>query len=71
MDSLVDLRVALDRVNAAIEKYELEKEFASKMLLELNKKKEDLSKQVDELKQTKMNLFAKNTEPVMGKWIKV
>lgn len=59
MSSLIDLEIGLDRVNKGIERYEERLKEAKDQLYFLYKKKLELVDEIDSLKQSSLNLFAK------------
>jgi hypothetical protein len=59
MSELIDLEISLDRVNKGIERYEERLKEAKDQLYYLYKKKLEIVDELETLKQTKINLFAK------------
>ena len=59
MSELIDLEIGLDRVNKGIERYEERLKEAKDQLYYLYKKKLQIVDELESLKQTKINLFAK------------
>jgi hypothetical protein len=59
MSELIDLEIGLDRVNKGIERYEERLKEAKDQLYYLYKKKLEIVDELESLKQTKINLFAK------------
>jgi len=59
MSELIDLEIGLDRVNKGIERYEERLKEAKDQLYYLYKKKLELVDEIDSLKQSNLNLFAK------------
>jgi hypothetical protein len=59
MSELIDLEIGLDRVNKGIERYEERLKESKDQLYYLYKKKLELVDEIDSLKQSNLNLFAK------------
>jgi hypothetical protein len=59
MSELIDLEISLDRVNKGIERYEERLKETKDQLYYLYKKKLQIVDELETLKQSKLNLFAK------------